>query len=48
MFQNHLEIIIKNYSAVIITSDKCYDNVEWIWGYGENDNLGGKDIYGSS
>jgi len=34
--------------AVIITSDKCYDNVEWIWGYKESDNLGGKDIYSGS
>ena len=38
----------KKCSAVIITSDKCYDNVEWIWGYRENDNLGGKDIYSGS
>ena len=30
-------------NAVIITSDKCYDNVEWIWGYREQDMLGGKD-----
>jgi CDP-glucose 4,6-dehydratase len=35
-------------TAVIITSDKCYDNVEWIWGYKETDNLGGKDIYSGS
>ena len=34
--------------AVLITSDKCYDNVEWIWGYRENDSLGGKDIYSGS
>jgi CDP-glucose 4,6-dehydratase len=34
--------------AVLITSDKCYDNVEWVWGYKETDNLGGKDIYSSS
>ena len=34
--------------SVIITSDKCYDNVEWIWGYKESDNLGGKDIYSGS
>lgn len=34
--------------AVFITSDKCYDNVEWIWGYRETDNLGGKDIYSGS
>ena len=34
-------------SVVIITSDKCYDNVEWIWGY-ENDKLGGEDPYSAS
>ncbi|MBF0231410.1 MAG: CDP-glucose 4,6-dehydratase [Desulfamplus sp.] len=34
--------------AVIITSDKCYDNAEWIWGYRENDRLGGKDPYSAS
>jgi CDP-glucose 4,6-dehydratase len=35
-------------AAVIITSDKCYDNVEWIWGYREDDALGGKDPYSAS
>lgn len=34
--------------AVLITSDKCYDNVEWIWGYRETDGLGGKDVYSGS
>jgi len=34
--------------AVLITSDKCYDNLEWTWGYRENDGLGGKDIYSGS
>jgi CDP-glucose 4,6-dehydratase len=34
--------------AVIVTSDKCYDNVEWVWGYRESDRLGGKDIYSGS
>ena len=34
--------------AVMITSDKCYDNVEWDWGYRENDRLGGKDPYSAS
>ena len=37
-----------NCIGVIITSDKCYDNVEWIWGYKETDTLGGKDIYSGS
>lgn len=35
-------------NAVFITSDKCYDNVEWQWGYRENDALGGKDPYSAS
>lgn len=35
-------------TAVIITSDKCYENVEWIWGYKEMDPMGGKDIYSGS
>ncbi len=35
-------------TVIIITSDKCYDNVEWVWGYRETDRLGGKDIYSSS
>jgi len=37
-----------NCVCVIITSDKCYDNVEWVWGYKETDTLGGKDIYSGS
>jgi CDP-glucose 4,6-dehydratase len=35
-------------SLVFITSDKCYENVEWIWGYRENDQLGGRDPYSAS
>jgi CDP-glucose 4,6-dehydratase len=35
-------------SVVIVTSDKCYENQEWIWGYRETDNLGGKDVYSGS
>ena len=35
-------------AAVIITSDKCYQNVEWEWGYRENDALGGDDPYSAS
>lgn len=34
--------------AIMITSDKCYENVEWTWGYRENDQLGGKDPYSAS
>jgi len=35
-------------TAIIITSDKAYDNVEQVWGYKENDQMGGKDIYSGS
>jgi len=35
-------------AGVIITSDKCYRNVEWVWGYRENDPLGGDDPYSAS
>jgi len=35
-------------SAIIITSDKAYDNVEQVWGYKEDDKMGGKDIYSGS
>ena len=31
-----------------VTTDKCYENKNWIWGYRENDNLGGSDPYSSS
>jgi len=34
--------------ALMITSDKCYENQEWIWGYRENDRMGGRDPYSSS
>lgn len=35
-------------SLVYITSDKCYENLEWVWGYRENDRLGGHDPYSAS
>jgi len=35
-------------SLVYITSDKCYENLEWEWGYRENDRLGGHDPYSAS
>ncbi len=34
--------------AVIVTSDKCYENREWEWAYREDDRLGGKDPYSNS
>ena len=43
---------LRNYknpcTTIMITSDKCYDNVEWIWGYKESDHMGGKDVYSGS
>lgn len=35
-------------AIVVVTSDKCYENVEWAWGYRENDRLGGHDPYSAS
>ncbi len=43
-----LRCLDKKCCGVIITSDKCYENVEWPWGYRETDTLGGKDIYSGS
>jgi CDP-glucose 4,6-dehydratase len=34
--------------VVNVTSDKCYENREWVWGYRENDPMGGYDPYSSS
>ncbi len=35
-------------AVLIVTSDKCYENREWIWGYREHDPMGGYDPYSSS
>lgn len=35
-------------AVVLITTDKCYENKEWIWAYREIDALGGKDPYSAS
>lgn len=43
-----LRLLKKTCTAVLITSDKCYDNVEWVWGYRESDTLGGPDPYSAS
>jgi CDP-glucose 4,6-dehydratase len=34
--------------VVVVTTDKCYDNKEWPWGYRETDRLGGRDPYANS
>ncbi len=43
-----LRYLNKKVAVVMITSDKAYDNVEWVWGYRETDKLGGKDPYSAS
>lgn len=35
-------------AIVNVTSDKCYENKEWAWGYRESDSMGGRDPYSSS
>ena len=35
-------------AMVMVTTDKCYENKEWVWGYRETDALGGHDPYASS
>lgn len=35
-------------AVVVVTSDKCYENREWVWPYRENDALGGHDPYSNS
>jgi CDP-glucose 4,6-dehydratase len=35
-------------SVVNVTSDKCYENREWVWGYRESDPMGGHDPYSNS
>ena len=48
----HLLETVRNTSGVkavlIITTDKCYENRDWIWGYRENEPLGGYDPYSNS
>ena len=34
--------------VVVVTSDKCYENREWVWPYREGDRLGGRDPYSAS
>jgi CDP-glucose 4,6-dehydratase len=48
---NVLEAVRRTASVrvmVNVTSDKCYENQEWAWGYRENDPLGGHDPYSAS
>jgi CDP-glucose 4,6-dehydratase len=43
-----LRALNKRCAAVMITTDKCYENREWLYGYREEDPLGGYDPYSSS
>lgn len=48
---NILETVRKNdfiKTVIMITSDKCYENIEQIWGYKETDRMGGYDPYSAS
>jgi CDP-glucose 4,6-dehydratase len=36
------------HAVVVVTTDKCYENREWLWGYREQDTLGGHDPYSNS
>lgn len=45
---NSLRYLNKPVVAIMITSDKAYDNCEWVWGYRETDRLGGRDPYSAS
>ncbi len=48
---NVLEMVRMNPCVKVllcITSDKCYENHEWVWGYRENDPMGGHDPYSAS
>lgn len=35
-------------AVVVVTTDKCYENKEWIWGYRESEPMGGRDPYSNS
>ena len=43
-----LRLLENSCIAILITSDKSYNNLEWVWGYRETDALGGPDPYSAS
>lgn len=43
-----LRLARRRCSVVIVTSDKCYENREWLYGYRETDAMGGHDVYSMS
>lgn len=47
-FLETLRMLHEPCAAVVVTTDKCYENREWLHGYRETDPLGGKDPYSAS
>ena len=43
-----LKGLTKPVACVVVTSDKCYENQEWVYGYREDEPLGGHDVYSMS
>ncbi len=43
-----LRILDQSCTVIIVTTDKCYENQEWVFGYRESDPMGGADPYSSS
>ena len=43
-----VRVLGKPCSIVVVTSDKCYENREWVYPYRENDSMGGYDVYSAS
>ena len=48
MYWKQLENVSNLKAIVSVTTDKCYENKEWEWGYRENEPMGGHDPYSSS
>ena len=49
--EHHLDAVrtLKRKCVIVnVTSDKCYENREWVWGYRENEPMGGHDPYSNS
>ena len=46
--ERHYQAVNRRCASVFITTDKCYENREWLHGYREDDPLGGYDPYSSS
>ena len=47
--KEHIDLLgWKKGAVLIVTTDKCYENREWPWGYRENEPMGGFDPYSNS